>query len=206
MKLTLSADLTAHPHRWSAAVDGRWLTDAPTETSASLTVADLDLGELDSARCVAVWFGDGETCTLSARRPRGAKGQDRDTVEVQLPGSRAELSVFDPRLSTEYDATGQPRRFGVELWLGEDSEGEQHPWRIAGEAQPGTAGSSGSPTPGAGSADAASPATGSWSSAVDPPGELRTTAGSGAWKVSVIPMAAHASDASGLALYVLVTR
>ena len=191
MQLTLSADLSAYPLRWAAAVDGEWLADAPSETHASRTVAELDLGDLDSARYVAVWLEDGDTCTLLARRPRGAKGQDRDLIEVQLPENRADLSVFDPRLSTEYDAAGQPRRFGLELWLGEDPEGEQHPWRLAGETVAEPALPSGDP-----STPAEPPA-------IATPAGLSTTVGPAT--VRVIPMSAHASSGSGLALYVMVT-
>jgi hypothetical protein len=89
-----------------------------------------------SARLVGAWFEDGSTVGLLARRPKGAKGQDRDEIDVGLAGAAAEagIKVFDPRLSTTYDGAGEPRRFGLELWLGEDEDGEQRPLRIGGEA------------------------------------------------------------------------
>jgi hypothetical protein len=90
-----------------------------------------------SARLVAAWFEDGSTVGLLARRPKGAKGQDKDEIDVALAGAAAEagIKVFDPRLSTTYNGAGEPRRFGIELWLGEDEDGEQRPLRIGGEAR-----------------------------------------------------------------------
>jgi len=89
-----------------------------------------------SARLVAAWFDDGSSVGLLARRPKGAKGQDKDEIDVALAGAAAQagIKVFDPRLSTTYDGAGEPRRFGLELWLGEDQDGEQRPLRIGGEA------------------------------------------------------------------------
>jgi len=89
-----------------------------------------------SARLVAAWFEDGSTVGLLARRPKGAKGQDKDEIDVALVGAAADagIKVFDPRLSTTYNGAGEPRRFGIELWLGEDEDGEQRPLRIGGEA------------------------------------------------------------------------
>jgi hypothetical protein len=89
-----------------------------------------------SARLVAAWFEDGSTVGLLARRPKSAKGQDKDEIDVALAGAAADagIKVFDPRLSTTYNGAGEPRRFGIELWLGEDEDGEQRPLRIGGEA------------------------------------------------------------------------
>ncbi len=42
--------------------------------------------------------------------------------------------MLDPRLSTTYDEHGEPLRVGVELWLGDDEDGEQWPRRVAGAA------------------------------------------------------------------------
>jgi hypothetical protein len=91
-------------------------------------------GRLASVRLVAAWFGSERGVALSAYRPQGAGGQDRDRIEVALNGESEGLSVFDPHLSTTYDADGVPRRMGVELWLGETEEGDQFPRRVAGEA------------------------------------------------------------------------
>lgn len=132
MQLSAFADIGAAI--WDVAVDGRWLGAGPGEHPV-LEFADVDPGEWDSARLLAVWLDNGDTFTLAALRPRGAKGQDRDRFSVTLPASRANLQVFDPRLSTEYGAGGAPQRFGVELWLGEDAEADQHPLRLGGEAQ-----------------------------------------------------------------------
>ena len=43
--------------------------------------------------------------------------------------------MFDPRLSTTYNGAGEPRRFGIELWLGEDEDGDLVGLSDAGLAQ-----------------------------------------------------------------------
>ncbi|MGH8229775.1 MAG: hypothetical protein ACREU3_18050, partial [Steroidobacteraceae bacterium] len=68
---------------------------------------------------------------MVAARPKGANGHDRDSVDVVARGEEHAL-VVDPRLSTTYDATGAPRRVGLELWLGDDPDGELWPRRVAG--------------------------------------------------------------------------
>jgi hypothetical protein len=87
-----------------------------------------------SLRVAAAWLPNGAV-TLVAKRASGARGQDADEIAVIIAGELAApgTQVFDPRLSTTYDAEGTPRRFGLELWLGEDEEGEQHPVRVGGE-------------------------------------------------------------------------
>jgi hypothetical protein len=139
--------LTADPATsdWTVTLDGARLSDtltptAPTPGASSdlplrFELPPLDTHGLDSARFIAVVLEDGDTLILSALRPRGARGQDRDRIDVVLPESRSGLQAFDPRLSTEYNAEGMPQRFGIELWLGEDPDGDQHPWRLAGEAR-----------------------------------------------------------------------
>ena len=95
--------------------------------------AGLGLEGTDSLRLFASWFPAGHEVALLAARPQGAKGQDRDTVGVIARGEEHPL-VVDPRLSTTYDHTGEPRRVGIELWLGADEEGELWPRRVAGTA------------------------------------------------------------------------
>lgn len=119
--------------------DGSPLGPEPAATASQppLTLANLGADPADSTRAVAVWLEETEeTFVLTAVRPRGARGQDRDTHTVTLPASRAHLHCGDAYLSTEYDAAGEPRRFGVELWLAAEPEGEEYPLRIAGEARP----------------------------------------------------------------------
>ncbi len=136
MQLTAYAD--PESAIWDIAVDGRWLGAGPGDAP----VVDFEAFEpasVGSARLLAVWLSNGETYTLSALRPANAKGHDKDRIAVGLPDAHAALQVFDPRLSTEYSAAGVPQRFGVELWLGEDADGDQHPLRLAGEAETGRA-------------------------------------------------------------------
>jgi hypothetical protein len=89
---------------------------------------------LASARLLVSWFPDEQAVALLALRPDGARGHDRDTLSVACLGERDGVSVFDPRLSSTYTRNGSLRRVGVELWLGETEEGDQHPHRVAGEA------------------------------------------------------------------------
>ncbi len=132
MQLSAFADLASTT--WDVAIDGRWLGGGPDEHPV-IEFAAFEPATLGSARLLAVWLDNGETFTLSALRPAGAKGQDRDEISVVLPPTQAPLQVFDPRLSTEYGGDGTPQRFGIELWLGDDPEGDQHPLRLAGEAR-----------------------------------------------------------------------
>ncbi len=96
--------------------------------------AALPLDGRDSLRLFAAWFPAGhEIAAARATRPKGAKGHDRDSVGVVARGEEHQL-VIDPRLSTTYDHSGEPRRVGLELWLGDDEEGEVWPRRVAGAA------------------------------------------------------------------------
>jgi hypothetical protein len=95
--------------------------------------AEFMLGGRDSLRLFASWFPAGHEVALLAARPKGAKGHDRDSVSVVARGEEHPL-VIDPRLSTTYDHHGEPRRVGIELWLGEDEEGDLWPRRVAGTA------------------------------------------------------------------------
>ena len=87
----------------------------------------------DSLRVFAAWFAGGHEVGLLTTRPGGAKGHDRDDIDVVIRGEDHPL-VVDPRLSTTYDREGAPRRVGVELWLGDDEEGDLWPRRCAGLA------------------------------------------------------------------------
>lgn len=87
----------------------------------------------DSLRLFAAWFPGGHEVALLSARPRGAKGHDRDTIGVVARGEEHPL-VVDPRLSTTYDANGAPGRMALELWIGDDPDGELWPRRVAGQA------------------------------------------------------------------------
>jgi hypothetical protein len=43
------------------------------------------------------------------------------------------MYVVDPRLSVTYEPDGRPRRVGLELWVSDDAEGEQHSLRVQGQ-------------------------------------------------------------------------
>jgi hypothetical protein len=88
----------------------------------------------DSLRLFAAWFPAGHEIAMVSARPKGAKGHDRDRLDVVARGEEHPL-VIDPRLSTTYDEAGAPRRVGLELWLGDDPDGEDlWPRRVAGTA------------------------------------------------------------------------
>ena len=91
-------------------------------------------GGPDSVRLITAWFSSEHAVGLMATRPAGASNQQRDQVTAVCAGEREGVIVFDPRLSTTYDPSGNVRRMGIELWLGETEEGDQYPRRLAGEA------------------------------------------------------------------------
>lgn len=88
----------------------------------------------DSVRLLAAWTPPDRAVALTAVRPAGSKGHDRDPVSVVCAGERDGVSVFDPRLSSTYGPPGRLRRVGVELWLGESEDADQYSMRVAGEA------------------------------------------------------------------------
>lgn len=87
----------------------------------------------DSLRVFAAWFPADHQIGMVAARPKGAKGHDRDSIAIIARGEEHAL-IVDPRLSTTYDGSGAPRRIGLELWLGDDPEGDLLPRRVAGSA------------------------------------------------------------------------
>lgn len=91
----------------------------------------LEIDGRDSLRLFAAWFPAGHEIAALSTRPKGAKGQDRDSLGVIALGEEQPL-VIDPRLSTTYDDAGAPRRVGLELWLGDDADGDLSPRRVAG--------------------------------------------------------------------------
>lgn len=98
-----------------------------------IRITGFGLDRSESLRLFASWFPAGHEVALLAARPKGAKGHDHDSVAVVARGEEHPL-VVDPRLSTTYDQDGRPRRVGVELWLGEDEDGDLWPRRVAGMA------------------------------------------------------------------------
>jgi hypothetical protein len=95
----------------------------------------LDLAQLDSLREVSAWFEPGEGLSLTAVRPRGVRGHDRDAVAAAVFDADGVSDVEDPRLSTTYGRDALPLRAGLELWLAAETDEEQHyPRRAAGGA------------------------------------------------------------------------
>jgi hypothetical protein len=84
-------------------------------------------------RDLCAWFAPADGLALTALRPRGAKGHDRDVVTASVFEPTGPLVVADPRLSTTYAADGHPTRVGLELWLEQDDTQEQYPRRAAAE-------------------------------------------------------------------------
>ena len=98
---------------------------------------DAELARFDSVRWVAGWFGSLEGFSLTALRPRRARGHDADLVAAALIEDPAPPRVDDPRLSTTYAESGLPSRVGLELWFEAKEEeapdgAHQYPRRAAG--------------------------------------------------------------------------
>lgn len=93
-----------------------------------------DPGELESWRDVSAWFEPAGGVSLTAERPRSARGHEHDRLLAAILDADAEESVAEPRLSTTYDASGRPRRAGLELWLSDPDAEEQRLCRAAGVA------------------------------------------------------------------------
>jgi hypothetical protein len=106
--------------------------------------AQADLAAFDSARWLAGWLGPNEGFSLTALRPRKARGHDADLIAATLIDDPSPPLIDDPRLSTTYAEGGLPSRVGLELWFeAEDEDGNedepdhasshQYPRRAAGE-------------------------------------------------------------------------
>lgn len=93
----------------------------------------VDLREAESIRDFCAWFTPGEGVSLTALRPLGANGHDRDIVVASVFEPGGSVAVADPRLSTTYAGDGRPSRVSLELWLDHDESEEQYPRRAAGE-------------------------------------------------------------------------
>ncbi len=129
--LTPGADLGVQPLRvtGTAMLAGEAVE---IDVAGALTESQLNSGD-DSLRVFGAWFPAGHQVVLRAQRPRGAKGQDRDLIDAVAIGESEEL-IFDPRLSTTYDAARTTRQAGIELWIGADEDGDQYPRRVSAVA------------------------------------------------------------------------
>jgi hypothetical protein len=94
----------------------------------------IELERYESIRAVSAWFEPDEGLTVTAFRPRKAKGQDRDVLTAAVIAPDISATVEDPRLSTTYQGEGWPARAGLELWLAGEEEERQYPRRASGEA------------------------------------------------------------------------
>jgi hypothetical protein len=129
--LTPGANLDLEPLRVTGTA---LLAGEPLEIDVAGVLSGSGLGSgAESLRLFGSWFPAGHQIVLRAARPRGAKGQDRDLVDVIALGENEAL-VFDPRLSTTYDADSTPRQAGLELWIGADEDDDQYPRRVSGVA------------------------------------------------------------------------
>jgi hypothetical protein len=93
----------------------------------------VDLRQAESIRDFCAWFAPGEGVALTALRPRGANGHNRDIVVASVFEPGGAVAVADPRLSTPYATDGRPSRVSLELWLEDDESEDQYPRRAAGE-------------------------------------------------------------------------
>lgn len=94
-----------------------------------------DASGLAAVRLVTAHFPEGAAYALAARRPRRAKGHDREVVEAQLLQMDAARVFEEPRLSSTSTPQGELLRVGLELWLSVDDEEQEatFPHRLAGE-------------------------------------------------------------------------
>ena len=97
--------------------------------------AHADAGDLDrfeSIRDVSAWFDPVHGLSLTAMRPRKARGQEADVVHAVALEPEGPVMIGDPRLSTTYSSDGRPLRVGLELWVDGDDEQDQFPRRATG--------------------------------------------------------------------------
>lgn len=90
-------------------------------------------GDWAAVRQVVAWFAPDDGLALTALRPRKARDHASDFVHGEILGDEAAV-VEDPRLSTTYGSDGNPRRAGLELWIGSRDSEDLHAVRAAGEA------------------------------------------------------------------------
>jgi hypothetical protein len=89
-----------------------------------------DWSRIELTRSLAAWLEDGSSLTVSAVRPSGAESHADEATWAALLEPAGPVPVADPRISTTYDADGQQRRAGLELWVGDEDD---YPRRGAGQ-------------------------------------------------------------------------
>jgi hypothetical protein len=100
-------------------------------------VGGLDRERVGELRVISAGFEDGSLLAVASLRPRGAAGHGADELAAILARPEAEpAEVSEVRLSVEYDAAGQPRRAGLELYADPDAP----PVRVAADRHEAAAG------------------------------------------------------------------
>ena len=94
-----------------------------------------DWSRIELARTLSAWMSADRAVTLTAVRPAKARHHDEEAVGGFLIDRGEPQAIFDPRLSTTYDAQLRQRRAGLELWMTEEGG---HARRVAGQAVCGT--------------------------------------------------------------------
>lgn len=94
-----------------------------------------DWSKIELARTLTVWMGADRAVYLTAVRPAKAKHHDEEVIAGFLIDAGEPQAIFDPRLSTTYDAEMHQRKAGLELWMSEEGDLAR---RAAGEAFCGT--------------------------------------------------------------------
>lgn len=94
-----------------------------------------DWSRIELARALSAWMGPDRAVHLTAVRPTKAKHHDEEIVAGFLIDGGEPQAIFDPRISTSYDAEMHQRRAGLELWMEEEGGMAR---RAAGEAFCGT--------------------------------------------------------------------
>ncbi len=94
-----------------------------------------DWRKIELARTLTVWMGADRAVHVTAIRPAKAKHHDEELLAGFMFDGGEPQTIFDPRISTTYDAEMHQRRAGLELWMSEDGGLAR---RAAGEAFCGT--------------------------------------------------------------------
>jgi hypothetical protein len=94
-----------------------------------------DWSRIELARTLTAWIGADRAVHLTAVRPAKGKHHDEEALAGFLIDGGEPQAIFDPRLSTGYDAEMHQRRAGLELWMDEEGGIAR---RAAGEAFCGT--------------------------------------------------------------------
>ncbi len=94
-----------------------------------------DWSRIELSRTLSAWMGADRAVMLTAIRPAKAKHHSDESIASFLVEGGEPQPVFDPRLSTTYDAALRQRRAGLELWMQEEGG---HARRAAGEVVCGT--------------------------------------------------------------------